>query len=67
MSIIKDWKTYYSIDEAISIWNKKIDERAKALFIQAKENRLIKEKENKKIEQLFSKWKLNINKYHQYV
>lgn len=67
MSKIIDWKTYHSIDEAISIWSKKIDLRAEKLFIQARENRLKKEQEDKKIEELFIKWKLDINKYHQYV
>lgn len=67
MSITKNWKIYYSIDEAISIWSKKIDSRAEKLFIQARENRLKKEQEDKKIEELFIQWKLDINKYHQYV
>ena len=67
MTITENWKTYHTINEAISLWNQKINKRAEKLFIQAKSNRLQKEKEDKKIEKLFVQWKLNINKYHQYV
>lgn len=64
MTTIKNWKTYHTIEEAISLWNQKINKRAEKLFIQAKNNRLQKEKEDKKIEKLFIEWNLNINKYH---
>lgn len=67
MTITKNWKTYHTIDEAISLWNQKINKRAEKLFTEAKSNRLKKEKEDKKIEKLFVEWKLNVNKYHQYV
>ncbi len=52
MTITKNWKTYYTIDEAMSLWNQKINKRAEKLFIQAKSNRLQKEKEDNLINNL---------------
>ena len=67
MLITKNWKIYRTIDEAISLWNKRIEKRADKLFVQARKNRLKKENENKKTRKLFVEWKLNITKLYQYV
>lgn len=42
MTITKNWKTYHTIDKAISLWNEKINKRAEKLFIQAKSNSIQK-------------------------
>jgi hypothetical protein len=67
MSLIIDWKTYYTLEEAISLWNNEIEARAKKLFFEARKNRIAKENDDKIIEKLFTEWKLNINKHHHYV
>lgn len=43
MSIIIDWKTYYTLEESISLWNNEIEIRAKKLLFEARKNRISKE------------------------
>ncbi len=47
MSIIRNWKTYYTLEEASTISNKRIKERAKVfakkVLEKQKENTLVKE------------------------
>lgn len=62
-----NWKRYHTIEESISIWNRRINKRAEDLFIQAKSNRLKKEEEYKVLESLFLEWKLDVNKFNHYV
>ncbi|MDP2090278.1 MAG: hypothetical protein Q8K30_01655 [Candidatus Gracilibacteria bacterium] len=60
-------KRYHTIEESISIGNRRINKRAEDLFIQAKSNRLKKEEEYKVLESLFLEGKLDVNKFNHYV